>query len=118
MNNNINLIDLKTSRIRHLNDEFRTILSRRLGQVMLSYGVSNLPDNEKLEVISIVNTFSDFTEDNDPHKEHDFGNFSHNGQKYFFKIDYYDPTMAYHSEDAADPAKTVRVLTIMFASEY
>src|SRR3954454_7957641 len=50
--------------------------------------------------------------------EHDFGNFSLAGRKFFFKIDYFDVSMEFGSEDPADPAKTTRVLTIMLAEEY
>jgi hypothetical protein len=32
-------------------------------------------------------------EDNDPHGEHDFGAFEHEGQRIFWKIDYYAPDM-------------------------
>ena len=60
----------------------------------------------------------DFTEDNDPHGEHDFGSFELAGRKFFWKIDYYDANMEFGSEDPADPAKTTRVLTIMLAEEY
>jgi hypothetical protein len=40
------------------------------------------------------------------------------GHTIFFKIDYYDETLSVHSPDAADPAVTKRVITIMLAEEY
>jgi Protein of unknown function (DUF3768) len=61
--------------------------------------------------------FDSFTEDNDPHGEHDFGAFEHEGQRIFWKIDYYAPDMEHGSENPADPKQTVRVLTIILASE-
>ena len=59
-----------------------------------------------------------FTADNDPHEEHDFGNFELAGHKFFFKIDYFDANMEFGSENPADLTKTTRVLTIMLAEEY
>jgi hypothetical protein len=55
---------------------------------------------------------------NDPYEEHDFGSFEAEGEKIFFKIDYYDRTLTHHSPDPADPAVTERVITIMLADEY
>ncbi|MBD8902577.1 hypothetical protein MBTS_10070, partial [Methylobacterium bullatum] len=40
------------------------------------------------------------------------------GQRCFWKIDTYDRAMVGHSPDPADPAVTVRVLTILLAQEY
>ena len=88
------------------------------GRVLMTAGVNALPSDVKAMVIRRVATFSEFTADNDPHGEHDFGNFSLAGRKFFFKIDYFDANMEFGSEDPADPAKTTRVLTIMLAEEY
>jgi hypothetical protein len=85
---------------------------------MLTAGVDALADDQKAMVLARVRSFDDFTEDNDPHGEHDFGAFDIDGQRYFWKIDAYDPSLRYGSEDPSDPAKTMRVLTIMLADKY
>ena len=107
---------MSAQEIRKLNDRFRTTMTG--GQVLMTAGVDALPSDVKAMVIRRVATFSDFTADNDPHREHDFGNFEVAGRKFFFKIDYFDAKMEFGSEDPADPTKTARVLTIMLASEY
>ena len=81
-------------------------------------GVAALPERELTELLDRVRRFHEFTDDNDPHGEHDFGSLELVGQNYFFKVDYYAPDMEGGSEDPADPAKTTRVLTIMRADEY
>ena len=106
----------KTARIRELNDAFRTTFSG--GRVMLTVGVDSLPSDVKAKVLRSVASFSTFTADNDPNGEHDFGNFEVGGKRCFWKIDYYDPTLEFGSDDPSDPAKTTRVLTIMLAEEY
>jgi hypothetical protein len=88
------------------------------GRVMMSAGVDALPSDVKAVVIRRVATFSDFTPDNDPHGEHDFGNFTLAGRKFFWKIDAYDADMRFGSDDPTNPAKATRVLTIMLAEEY
>ena len=105
-----------TSRIRVLNDNFRSTFIG--GRVVLSAGVAELPLGTKALVSLRVQKFSVFNAKNDPHQEHDFGSFTMSGQKYFWKIDYYDRDMIYGSEDPSDPEKTTRVLTIMLAEEY
>ena len=50
--------------------------------------------------------------------EHDFGSFEIGEQRFFWKIDYYDLSLCYGSNDPAEPTLTKRVLTIMLAEEY
>jgi hypothetical protein len=51
-------------------------------------------------------------------EEHDFGSFEADGAVIFFKIDYFDKNLTYHSPDPSDPPVTERVITIMLAEEY
>jgi Protein of unknown function (DUF3768) len=88
------------------------------GRVVTTAGVDALASDVKAMAIRKVATFAEFTPDNDPRGEHDFGSFEVAGQKFLWKIDYYDLAMEVGSEDPADPANTIRVLTIMLASEY
>ena len=55
-----------------------------------------------------MSQFSEFTPDNDPHGEHDFGSFTLVGREFFWKIDYHDRGMIHGSEDPTDPEKTTR----------
>lgn len=106
----------KSDRIRVLNDNFRSTFVG--GQLVMTQGVDALPLDTKARVLLAVQSFSNFTKDNDPHREHDFGSFNVEGETYFFKVDYYSLDMESGSEDPADPNVTTRVLTIMRADEY
>ena len=68
--------------------------------------------------LAAVRDFSDFTPDNDPYGEHDFGAFDLDGVKLIWKIDCYDRALEYGSPDPGDAEKTRRVLTILLAEEY
>ena len=105
-----------TNKIALLNDALRKTFTG--GKVVMTAAVDALPVNVKAIVLEKVRSFNDFGADNDPHSEHDFGSFKIDGETFFFKIDYYSPDMQGGSEDPADPEKTTRVLTIMFASDY
>lgn len=104
------------NRIALLNDAFRHTF--RGGKVMMTIGVAELPDCVKAEALRQVADFSEFTPESDPHGEHDFGSFNLVGRKFLWKIDYYDNDMRCGSEDPSDPDQTLRVLTLMLASEY
>jgi len=106
-----------TAKIRELNDAFRLCFPPN-GKRYITDGIFALSDDDRAAILNKVRTFDAFTEDNDPHKEHDFGAFDHSGQRIFWKIDYYDAACKHGSENPADPAQTTRVLTIMLADEY
>jgi Protein of unknown function (DUF3768) len=106
----------KSIRIRELNDLLRRTLTG--GKVVMTDGVAALPERDLAQLLAKVHSFDEFTSDNDPYGEHDFGSIELAGQTYFFKLDYYAPDMDGGSEDPADPTKTTRVLTVMRADEY
>ncbi len=106
-----------TARIARLNDLCRRAMGIA-GKLVQTSGVSSLTPADQSAIREKVENFNEFIPDNNPWGERDFGAFDHNGQKIFWKIDYYDTTLENGSEDAADPKQTVRVLTIMLASEY
>lgn len=109
------------------NDTFRTnidVLGGKptkpiRGQMVYTQGVNALDVIDKLALFSAVRSFSDFSEENDPNAEHDFGAIDHGDVRYFWKIDCYaDESCTHGSEDPSDPTQTYRVLTVMCASEY
>ncbi len=106
-----------TSRVRELNDRFRTG-GPATGDWVITCGVQAVGPEFPLLAMLAVRAFNHFTSDNDPYGEHDFGSLSLAGQTLFWKIDYYDLSLACGSADPADPSVTRRVLTIMLASEY
>lgn len=105
-------------RIRELNDTFRKSFDAKLGKVVMTAGVSEFGADIKVKIMMAVQAFSEFSEENDPHGEHDFGSFELFAKKFLWKIDYYDTALEFGSEDPSDPARTARVLTIMLAKEY
>lgn len=103
----------KTAIIAQLNDEHR-----KLGAYCLTSDCLQLSHSDLQRLIKAVKTFDQFTEDNDPYQEHDFGKIEFLGEDYFWKIDYYSIDGYSNSEDPSDRAKTKRVLTVMRAEEY
>lgn len=110
-------MDENANTILRLNDAFRT-KQDGAGKIMLTNGIMALGDNAIPEVCSLVAAFDDFSPDNDPHGEHDFGSFEFREKTVFFKFDYYNLDLTAGSKDPANPNVTTRVLTIMLAEEY
>lgn len=106
----------QTRKIAILNDAFRTTFLS--GTVCVTAGLHLLGDEFVKAALLAVREFKTFTEDNDPHAEHDFGALEIEGRKLFWKIDYFDPTMTIGAEDPANASTTRRVLTVMLAEEY
>jgi hypothetical protein len=123
----------KTVRIARLNDLARSAMGVACTAVA-TVGFRSLPEADQSCVRELIETFDVFDEDNDPHGERDFGTIyqladglwtterprlrEDERERVFWKLDYYDRDMRFASDDAADPAITRRVLTIMLSDEY
>ena len=96
--------------IAKLNDTFR-----RSG-----FGITVTPGVQVIEdlpgLIDEVRRFNEFSENNDPYGEHDFGTIQWYGEKVFWKIDYYDQKLEYGEEPLSPDCR--RVMTVMLAGEY
>ena len=120
-------------RIAVLNDRARGAMGIACSAVA-TVGFRSLPEADQSHVRELIETYDTFDEDNDPHGERDFGTIYQLGdgrwtterprvsederERVFWKIDCYDRDLRFASKDAADPAVTRRVLTIMLSDEY
>ena len=113
-----------TLKIRALNDRARAQIMMPIFddgvpcKTVYTQGIGALGPESLVRIAALVRRYDDFTEDSDPHGEHDFGVIALAGVSIFWKFDYYDRGFEFGSEDPADPEKTGRVLTILLASEY
>ena len=103
-------------RIATLNDDLRK--RGRGGHIMVTRGVRSLAAFDVLGLLAALAAYDAFDSDNDPYGERDFGDLEIGGTDLLWKIDYYDSLYQYASPDPADAAVTMRVLTVMLASEY
>ncbi len=118
------MTDDHTAKIRALNDQARKqIMIPIFGDAVpckafYTQGIQALGPEAMVIIAAQVRDFDSFSEDNDPYGEHDFGSINYDGEKIFWKIDYYDPDCRKGSIDPSNTEETMRVLTIMLATEY
>ena len=110
------MAEFNTARIRELNDRARQSFTGC--RVVITRGIAELGDDAVQQILGRVRSYDQFTPDNDPYHEHDFGSFHHGPHHVFWKWDYYDLDYSMHSPDPADETVTARVLTVMLAEEY
>ena len=83
--------DPTTRRIAELNDLCRKAFGLA-GRVFQTEGITALPQRDQSAIREKVELFDSFTEDNDPHGEHDFGAFEHEGSASFGRSTTTPPT--------------------------
>ena len=106
----------RIERIQKLNDMLRR--QHIGGRVLITSGVQSLGQVEMNKLLRQVAQYDQFSSHNDPWGKHDCAVLEFEGQKYFWKIDYYDKSMNFNSPDPSDPLATERVLTVMRSDEY
>jgi len=99
-----------------LNDQFRT--TGIGGMIVMTPGIQCLDRDTQIALFAQIRDYDDFSPDNDPYSEHDFGRVEIGDQVIFWKIDYYDRDLIHCSPNPANPDCTTRVLTVMLAQEY
>ena len=111
----------RAARIAQQNDRFRSTWGADFtipGQIVITPGVGEKDIGFQAEMMTAVMQFDDFSEDNNPHGERDFGAFDVQGERLFWKLDLYDVDYRYGTPEPTNPSVTRRVLTIMLACEY
>jgi hypothetical protein len=108
--------------IAQLNDEMRrnpVPVDKRAGKrAVITRAVNQMGPEFLKRALAAVAAFDQFTSGDNVHSERDYGLFRVDDVPLLFKITYLDVDGIYASEDPADAAQTLRVLTIMLASEY
>ena len=90
------------------------------GRMHVTRSLAEAEDGFMDEAVKATGEFDVFEPENDPDGCHDFGAVDIRGQKVFWKIDLYeaDSDFRYGAEIPDNPATTVRVLTIMMATDW
>lgn len=106
----------RAEQIARLNDRLRR--SGEGGQIVITKGVMRLWGFDAANLREALASYDGFDAGNDPHGERDFGDLDLFNAELLWKIDYYDTSLKFGSEDPADASVTSRVLTVLLASEW
>jgi hypothetical protein len=102
--------------IRRINDHCRMTFTGC--RIVVTAAFAELDAHTKANALHRVRTFKAFDVGNDPYHEHDMAFFDLDGEKYFWKFDYYALDLRHGSDDPSEVENTRRVLTIGLASDY
>ena len=111
----------RTEAIARLNDRARQGLDRQTKVVFTINLLNKFSDgtraNDIVAQAKIMKAMRNcaFSEDS---PERDLSFFEVDGHRIMMKIDYYDPSLEWGSEDPADASKTRRIITIMAPEDY
>jgi hypothetical protein len=112
-----NLTDVPRSEvIARLNDQLRK--TGMGGAIMITRNVMRMTGFDAVALAAALANYNDFEPSGDPHGERDFGCMTLWGHDLLWKVDYYDRSMEFGSDDPADPEATHRVLTVMLAADW
>jgi hypothetical protein len=132
---NENELQNYSNAIKNLNDNARLSIKRIIPVLHLFYpagaikidksvilafsdAVKYLKIDQIKELLGVIIKYNDFNEGDDSYNEHDFAKVIYDSESFYWKIDYYDQQLTYHSENPADENKTIRVITIAYLHEY
>jgi len=110
-----------TARIAALNDRCRQGLDPHARILVTATCLATFSDDttasEILVQARLMAAVRRYKFDRDDGPERNRGELDLDGHTVRFKIDYYDPSLDWGSEDPADPRATVRVMTIMLPED-
>ena len=112
----MNDIENRQRQIAETNDQVRQTLAR--DRLMVTVGIQELSQETQNRIFTAIETYDSFKPSNDPYLEHDFGKVEVDGHTVFWKLEYYDNNLEYHTPDALNRSVTRRVLCVMLAEEY
>lgn len=108
--------NIDKTKVIELNDRLR--IEGEGGKIVCTLGIDHLEESIRSKVFQAIQEFFDFTPENDPYGEHDLGSVKVNDVIAFWKIDYYDKNLKFHSPAKDNPDVTERVMTILLPEEY